>query len=70
MRKKIKKVSHHTLLIVLETVAVLALLLALGAGITIWHLTKGNFDLGFAREYIQDALYDPTTEARSGALSR
>ncbi|MCB9988406.1 MAG: hypothetical protein H6868_03620 [Rhodospirillales bacterium] len=61
MRKKIKKVSHHTLLVVLETVAVLALLLALAGSIAIWHLTKGNFDVGFAKDYIEEALYDPTT---------
>lgn len=46
-------------LIALEILAVVAGLLALGAGLLIWRLNSGPLDITFAKNYVQQEMYDP-----------
>jgi hypothetical protein len=48
-----------------ETIVVIAILMALATGFMVWRLSLGPMDLGFAREYIESALYDPDTGRRA-----
>lgn len=61
MKRKFFRACSHTSLICLEALAVIAGLLLLAVGIMVWRLTAGPVDVGFARDYIQNALRDPVT---------
>jgi len=50
------KIGNRTLAAVLECMAVLLFLLAVLFGVFIWKLSEGPISLGFAKEYITDAL--------------
>lgn len=53
------KFFRRALLVSLEVAAVLAVLALLVGGIAVWRLTSGPLDIGFAKEYVQNALQDP-----------
>ncbi len=57
--KPVLKISHKTLVVLLETMAVLALLLAVALGIFIWRVSQGPISIAFARDYVQEALSSP-----------
>ncbi|MCB1556631.1 MAG: hypothetical protein KDJ15_04870, partial [Alphaproteobacteria bacterium] len=61
MHKQLFHFGRHTVLILLETLAVLILLCSLAGGALLWRLTTGPLDVSFAREHIARALSDPTT---------
>lgn len=46
-------------IVILETIAVIALLLGLAAGAGVWRLKSGPVNVGFAKNYIQEALRVP-----------
>lgn len=60
MTKHIYNIFRKTLLIALEGSAILAILVLLIGGIFVWRLTSGPLDIGFAKEYVQEALKDET----------
>lgn len=45
-------------IVTIETLAVLSLLLGVALGFLIWRLSSGPLDIGFAKNYIQEALRD------------
>lgn len=49
-------------LIVFETVAVILVLFVLLGGIFMWRLNSGPLDIGFAKDYIEEALNDPSSD--------
>lgn len=54
-----RRVLRHSHIIFLEILTVFALLAATGAGLLVWRLKQGPIDLGFARNYLQEALRVP-----------
>lgn len=52
------------ILIILEATGVISGLLFLLVGLLLWRLTSGPIDIGFARDYIEQALYDPVSSSR------
>ena len=42
-----------------ETLAVIAVLIVLATGVAAWRLKSGPVDIGFAKDYIENALYSP-----------
>lgn len=60
MRQK-KYFIPHAMIVFLEIIAVGAVLAAAGAGFLAWRLAQGPVDLGFARDYIEEALRNPET---------
>jgi len=61
VKKKIFGVFSKTTLVCLELLAVCAGLLLLAASVLVWRLMSGPVDVGFARKYIEQALYDPVS---------
>ncbi|MCB9989794.1 MAG: hypothetical protein H6867_00250 [Rhodospirillales bacterium] len=59
MKKRILGICSRTTLVALEIFAVLAGLLLLVGGVFIWRLSSGPVDVGFAKDYVQQALHDP-----------
>lgn len=59
LSKKARKFCWRSSLICIETIAVIAVLLAFMAGIAVWRLTSGPVDIGFAKGYIENALHYP-----------
>jgi hypothetical protein len=62
MNKRLFNFCSKTSLVCFETIAVLFLLLGLFVGVFIWRVHTGPFDVGFAKDYIEQALYDPESE--------
>lgn len=61
MKKKLFRVCSRTVLVALEVFAVFAGLLFLVVGVLAWRLMAGPVDVGFARNYIEQALHDPVS---------
>ncbi len=53
---------RRTGLVCFELTAVFVFLLLLVAGLFVWRLTSGPVDVGFTREYIEQALHDPARD--------
>lgn len=66
MRKKLFRLGSHTTLVIFETVAAVVVLAALLAGAFMWRLNSGPLDIGFARDYIEEALNDASSEYQVG----
>ncbi len=62
MGKKLKKLGWRTSHMGLEILAALACVILFAAGLLVWRLSTGPLDISFARGYIQEALYDPSTD--------
>lgn len=56
MRFGFFRVCSRSLLLAIEALAVIVGLLVLLAGIGMWRLTSGPLDIGFARDYVEEAL--------------
>lgn len=54
--KPLLKISHHTLLVIINIVIVLAVLLAIACGVFMWKLSQGPISIGWAKDYVEDAL--------------
>jgi hypothetical protein len=50
------KISHKTLVVFLESLAVIVLLAAIAFGAFIWRMSQGPLSIGFAKDYVQEAL--------------
>lgn len=71
MRKKLFRFGSHTALIAFETIAAIIVLSMLAAGAFMWRLNSGPLDIGFAQDYIEEALNDEASDyhvALSGAV--
>lgn len=62
MKRKIFGIFSRTTLFCLEILAVLAGLCFLIGGVLLWRLSSGPVDVSFAKNYIEQALYDPVNE--------
>lgn len=51
----------HTTVVILEILAVVALLVLLCVGVLVWRINTGPLDVSFAKEYVEDSLRDPVT---------
>jgi len=51
--------ARRALLIFIEGLAVLALIIGIAGGALAWRLSRGPMDIGFAREYVEEALKRP-----------
>ena len=56
MLKPILKAGNRTLVVTLECVAVGALVAALAFGAFVWRVSQGPMSIGFAKEYLEEAL--------------
>lgn len=56
MFKPILKFSSRTVKFALETIVVLALLFAIAFGALMWKLSKGPVSIGWAKDYVEQAL--------------
>lgn len=56
MLKPLLKISHRTMVVTMETLAVVALLLALLIGVLMWKVSKGPVSIGWAKDYVEEAL--------------
>lgn len=56
MLKPLLKISHRTLVVTLETLAVVALLVAIAFGAFVWRVSQGPVSIGFAKDYVEEAL--------------
>ncbi len=61
MGKRLKKFGWRTSHMGLEILAAVVCALLFAAGLFVWRLSTGPFDISFARKYIQEALHDPST---------
>ncbi len=64
MLKPFIKISHKSAIVLLETLAVLALLLAVALGIFVWRVSQGPISIAFARDYVQEALSSPADDVK------
>ncbi len=62
MAKRIFRYSSRTLLLCIEIAAAIAVVILLAGGLLLWRVASGPFDVGFARDYIQQALHDPVND--------
>lgn len=62
MAKKIFRYSSRTVLLCIEIAAAIAVVILLAGGLLLWRVASGPFDVGFARNYIQEALHDPVND--------
>ncbi len=58
MSKLFKKFCGRSALVAVEVFAVIVVLIALVVGVVAWRLSSGPIDMGFAKNYIQQALVD------------
>ena len=56
MLKPAFKFAHKTLLASLETLAVIALVIALAFGAFVWKVSQGPISIAFAKDYVQSEL--------------
>lgn len=61
MKKRFFDICSRTALVALEILAVIAGVGFLIAAVLAWRLMSGPVDVGFAREYIEQALHDPVS---------
>lgn len=59
MLKPLLKIGNRTVLIALETLAVVALIAAIAFGAFVWRLSQGPMSIGFAKPYVENALSNP-----------
>jgi len=50
------KIGNRTLVITLEILTVVALIIAIAFGVFVWRVSQGPMSLGFAKEYVAEAL--------------
>ncbi len=62
MLRHVWKFSNRTLIITLETVVVVALLAAIGLGAFIWNVSQGPISVGWAKDYVEEALSNADEE--------
>lgn len=64
MFKPILKISHKTLVVLLEIAAVVALLLGVALGVFLWRVSQGPISISFAKDYVEEALSSEATDFR------
>lgn len=62
MFKPLLKISNRTLIVVFETIAVLTILCAFAVTAFVWRVSQGPVSIGFAKEYVEEALSDESQE--------
>lgn len=56
MLRSVLKISNKTLVVTLEILMGLALIAAIALGILVWRLSAGPISIGFAKDYVEEAL--------------